>query len=211
MNNNPGDWIHLDVDSRAQLEDIVSRWQENGVNILKELTEHPWGNDELLVEGLDQHKLRLSAATNSHQYVYRVFVYGTLKYGFPNHHRNDGLLIDGEFRTEQKYSLYLVGERASPWLVEDRNYGCSVIGEMYEFDENDLQYMDHLERINQADGYVRKTISLVEGNTKQKHSAFAYLKSLDGLEQMRVSETIVQGPFDHYSSQHAGLYRARNK
>jgi gamma-glutamylaminecyclotransferase len=41
----------------------------------------------------------------------RVFVFGTLKQGFPNFHINRGRRVAGEFATGLAYPLYLVGER----------------------------------------------------------------------------------------------------
>jgi gamma-glutamylaminecyclotransferase len=40
-----------------------------------------------------------------------VFVFGTLKDGFPNHSENEGKKIVGRFMTRDKYPLYLIGER----------------------------------------------------------------------------------------------------
>lgn len=49
--------------------------------------------------------------------AHRVFVFGTLKEGFPNFAVNTGIRLSGNFETEDLYPLYLVGERHSPWLV----------------------------------------------------------------------------------------------
>ena len=49
---------------------------------------------------------------------HRVFVFGTLKEGFPNFATNRGRRIAGGFVTVQRYPLYLVGERFSPWLLD---------------------------------------------------------------------------------------------
>jgi hypothetical protein len=42
-----------------------------------------------------------------------VFIFGTLKEGFPNFGINRGTRVPGEFKTCAAYSLYLVGERHS--------------------------------------------------------------------------------------------------
>ena len=46
-----------------------------------------------------------------------VFVFGTLKEGYPNFATNRGRRIPGDFVTRERYPLYLMGERFSPWLV----------------------------------------------------------------------------------------------
>ncbi len=47
-----------------------------------------------------------------------VFVFGTLKQGFPNFATNRGCRVSetetGRYRTQQRYPLYLVGPRHSP-------------------------------------------------------------------------------------------------
>ena len=40
-----------------------------------------------------------------------LFVYGSLKEGFPNFHVNQGRRVPGEFRTVRPHPLYLVGGR----------------------------------------------------------------------------------------------------
>lgn len=47
-----------------------------------------------------------------------VFVFGTLKEGFPNFATNKGVRRGGDFVTASRYPLYLVGERCSPWLID---------------------------------------------------------------------------------------------
>ncbi|WP_039841607.1 gamma-glutamylcyclotransferase [Vibrio owensii] len=51
--------------------------------------------------------------------MHRVFVYGTLKEGFPNFKSNNGTRYQGKFTTLETYPLYLVGDRYSPWLILD--------------------------------------------------------------------------------------------
>ena len=56
-----------------------------------------------------------------------VFVFGTLKEGFPNFATNRGARVAGSFRTRAAYPLYLVGDRHVPWIGgvrrEDRPRG----------------------------------------------------------------------------------------
>ena len=57
-----------------------------------------------------------------------VFVFGTLKQGFPNFATNKGARVAGDFMTVERYPLYLVGERYSPWLVDAAGKGERVVG-----------------------------------------------------------------------------------
>src|SRR5688572_24027904 len=56
----------------------------------------------------------------------RVFVYGTLKEGFPNFGANTGTRVPGVFVTKERYPLYLVGERHSPWMINSPGEGKQV-------------------------------------------------------------------------------------
>lgn len=84
-----------------------------------------------------------------------VFVFGTLKEGFPNFTTNKGARVAGDFMTVERYPLYLVGERWSPWLVDAAGEGEQVVGQVFEVDEATLAAMDVLERIAEHDGYRR--------------------------------------------------------
>jgi gamma-glutamylaminecyclotransferase len=90
-----------------------------------------------------------------------VFVFGTLKQGFPNAATNRGARWPGNFRTEAAFPLYLVGERHVPWLLNAPGTGLPVIGEVYAVDEATLRDMDALERVGHPDGYVRQGITVV--------------------------------------------------
>ncbi len=133
-----------------------------------------------------------------------VFVFGTLKQGFPNHSINHGQLIDAACSTTQAYPLYLVGERYSPWLINDPGNGVKVQGELYAVNRNELAMMDELERTAFADGYRRipLEVTLSTGATRQ---AYCYVKS----PRQLASADIRLGPLDVYRLQHAQLYRSR--
>src|SRR5438132_9604523 len=93
-----------------------------------------------------------------------VFVFGTLKEGFPNFSPNRGTRIPGEFRTRVAYPLYLVGERHSPWLIDEPGQGLHVTGQIFRVNPQALAAMDALERVSEPDGYRRKVMEL-EGST----------------------------------------------
>jgi gamma-glutamylaminecyclotransferase len=136
-----------------------------------------------------------------------VFVFGTLKEGFPNFGANNGIRIPGKFVTAQRLPLYLVGERHSPWLVNAPGEGHQVAGQVYQVDHPALEQMDVLERVNEPEGYKRVSIEVVgqgASSCKSRH-VFASLKQP---EQFNLSSARL-GPLDEYTLEHAALYRGR--
>lgn len=72
---------------------------------------------------------------------HRVFVYGTLLRGEPNHWRLDGAGLLGAHRTDPCFRLYLLG--AYPGLTGGGE--MAVRGEIYEVDSACLRRLDRLE------------------------------------------------------------------
>lgn len=134
-----------------------------------------------------------------------VFVYGTLKQGFPNFSSNRGTRLPGDFTTVERYPFYLVGERHSPWLLNRAGNGERVTGQVFEVDSVALAGMDALERIAEADGYRRVELALMPTHGTHVITAFAYLKQAEHL----VSSDVRAGPLSEYTLEHAALYRSR--
>lgn len=136
-----------------------------------------------------------------------VFVFGTLKEGFPNFATNRGSRRPGTFKTTQRYPFYLVGERFSPWLLDDAGEGEQVVGQVYEVDQETLEAMDLLERVSEPDGYRRVLLEVAsdgpDGACVLK--AFAYLKQAGHF----IAAEARYGPFSEYTLEHAALYRSR--
>lgn len=76
-----------------------------------------------------------------------VFVYGTLKKGFPNAHYLDRSTFLGEFRTTTRYPLVVGGRYYSPYLLDLPNKGSKVKGEVYVVDDATLADLDYLENV----------------------------------------------------------------
>lgn len=133
-----------------------------------------------------------------------VFVFGTLKEGFPNFAVNAGKRVAGIFRTHERFPLYLVGDRHVPWMLDSAGEGERVAGELYEVDDATLAAMDRLERVSEPDGYRRVAIR-VHGEGHDSVEAFAYLKPASQLAAAQVRA----GPIAEYTREHARLYRAR--
>lgn len=137
----------------------------------------------------------------------RVFVFGTLKEGFPNFATNRGTRVAGRFRTLQRLPLYLVGERHVPWLLDAAGQGQQVMGQVFEVDADTLAAMDRLERVTEPDGYRRVLIDVVDDTpgASAPSTAYAYLKPAEQLH----ADLPRRGPLDEYTLAHAALYRPR--
>jgi gamma-glutamylaminecyclotransferase len=86
-----------------------------------------------------------------------LFVYGSLKAGFPNAHRNAGRRRPGVYCTVERHGLWLVGGRL-PCLFEPDGSGHRVRGELYEVTPEQLAAMDRFERVGEPGGYRRKPV-----------------------------------------------------
>ncbi|MEJ8810381.1 gamma-glutamylcyclotransferase family protein [Variovorax ureilyticus] len=136
-----------------------------------------------------------------------VFVFGTLKEGFPNAAINKGTRVPGDFMTVERYPLYLVGERYSPWLVDAPGEGERIVGQVFEVDEATLAAMDKLERITERDGYRRVMLEVEAPRDVRPETIWvhAYIKPR---EQFAVADARL-GPLKEYTHEHAALYRSR--
>ncbi|XP_057679260.1 gamma-glutamylaminecyclotransferase-like [Corythoichthys intestinalis] len=80
----------------------------------------------------------------------RVFVYGTLKRGQPNHFRmldksiGEAHLLASAVTTE-KFPLVIAGEYNIPFLLNLPSLGHRVHGEIYRVDEQLLNFLDDFE------------------------------------------------------------------
>ncbi len=84
-----------------------------------------------------------------------VFVYGTLKQGYRNHHWMRGTPCLGIARTVNRYALYL--EQRIPFLFKhEARY--TVSGELYQVDAEQLAHLDVLER--HPEWYTRERIAV---------------------------------------------------
>jgi gamma-glutamylaminecyclotransferase len=136
----------------------------------------------------------------------RLFVYGTLKEGFPNHHFNAGRRVPGIFKTRETFPLLVVklpNEDRAPWLVDQPGHGFQVVGEVFEIESDSLPAIDKLEEVGLPTGYVRHEIELEDGLAPGNSvRAFAYMKPPNHLQQCLAHE----GPFSKYTLQLATGY-----
>jgi len=136
----------------------------------------------------------------------RVFVFGTLKEGFPNFEKNKGIRFRGEFETQARYPLYLVGERHSPWLVLDKGNGHHIQGQVFTVTDDALAEMDKLERVSEPDGYRRIAITVRAKDASEAFVVSTYAKTVEQIDGADI-RTELPG---EYSIEHAAHYRSRN-
>ena len=136
-----------------------------------------------------------------------LFVYGTLKEGFPNFGVNGGVRVGRDARTRDRLPLYLVGERRVPWLLQQPGVGFQVVGQVFAVDGSALEAMDRLEGTNEADGYRKVTIEVerVVADQAAAQSVYCYLKLPSQLDESMERA----GPLEEYTLAHAALYRRR--
>lgn len=90
-----------------------------------------------------------------------MFVYGSLKAGFPNHGLLQGAQrVPGRFRTARPYPLLLAAGRL-PCLLDEPGHGLPVQGEVYQVDAPTLQALDRLERLGEPGGYRRVQVPVL--------------------------------------------------
>lgn len=123
--------------------------------------------------------------------VYKVFVYGTLKRGFPNFAKwmGDARFV-GEAVTVERWPLYVAGRRRVPYLLDNSGEGFAVNGELFEVDAAGLARVDILESVGQPGGYFRRQIKVAASG--QCLQAWVYLVS-------KVPEPVVEGPLACYA------------
>lgn len=95
--------------------------------------------------------------------VIRVFVYGTLLSGEPNHLVLDGARFVGEARTEPRFSLHDMGPY--PAMVADGEH--AIVGEVYEVRPPLLARLDRLE--GHPHFYRRSVIVLADATAAETY------------------------------------------
>lgn len=110
-----------------------------------------------------------------------VFVYGTLKRGYSNHHLLAGQAFQGEARTAPGFALFSLGSH--PGMVELPSDGGSVTGEVWSVDKRCLEQLDLLE--GTAEGlYRRGLVPLLEPFAGRGIEAYFCLESVEGRRRL---------------------------
>jgi gamma-glutamylaminecyclotransferase len=129
-----------------------------------------------------------------------LFVYGSLKEGFPNFHVNKGRRRPGDFQTVDALPLYLFRGRL-PCLLPQPGKGLKVRGQLFEVDATALGAMDVLERVGEAGGYARQRIQVAQAGDEpaQAIEAEVYMQSPELLDQPGAHV----GPLAEYTAKNA--------
>ena len=136
-----------------------------------------------------------------------LFVYGTLKQGFPNYLEWLGDPIKGRYKVERGFRLQLVGRRLAPCLYRDHSIKSSVYGELYRVSSaSNWVILDKLERTDEKDGYSREIITLINEIDQTKKMAWGYIKRTDDNVLNLSDQSLTE-----YLPEHASLYRSRNE
>jgi gamma-glutamylaminecyclotransferase len=133
-----------------------------------------------------------------------LFVYGSLKEGFPNFHVNQGRRLPGEFRTLRPYPLYLANGRL-PCLLPLAGQGLQVMGQLFEVTADALVRMDALERVGQPGGYARELIEVQRIDDPAAHAVSAFVYMQDPVLLDANGRHI--GPLELYTLEHARSLR----
>lgn len=107
-----------------------------------------------------------------------VFVYGSLKRGFHNHHFLRGQRFFGEARTQPVYRLLSLG--AYPGMVKTTDEGRSIRGELWEVDEPCRLMLDHLEGVDHGH-YACEEASLLPPFDQAPVLTYLYAREIAGL------------------------------
>lgn len=89
----------------------------------------------------------------------KVFVYGTLLSGEGNHRQLRGARVLAVRRTEPRYTLVSLG----PYPAMIAGGSTSVMGEVYDLDDDLVRALDHFEGVPSL--YRRERIRLLGGET----------------------------------------------
>jgi gamma-glutamylaminecyclotransferase len=123
--------------------------------------------------------------------IHRVFVYGTLKRGYPNSPLLEGSEFLGEAVTVLTYKAVTVpADNSFPVIMPDPS-GKPVAGEIYAVDDATLARLDQLEREGRSYDrmMIDATLSLSNGE-RFNTQAFVYVGRED-----RFGEMFARGPF----------------
>jgi gamma-glutamylaminecyclotransferase len=119
--------------------------------------------------------------------MHRVFVYGTLKRGYPNFDGNmDAARFVGDFRTCERYPLVVGGPWCSVYLLDEPGQGHQVRGEVFEIDDEALKVLDRLEATHLPDGYRRVECATEALDGAETSRAWVYLRQrrhVDGIHE----------------------------
>jgi 5-formyltetrahydrofolate cyclo-ligase len=134
-------------------------------------------HDIVLPEILTESGLRRLAPGGSRSGRHLLFVFGTLKKGFPLHDKG---LAEASFLgtalTVHPYPMFVAGAWFAPMMIEREGEGETVVGELYEIDDETLQRLDALESVGKP-GNFRTRLPVAQTGGGPTMQAYAYVKA----------------------------------
>lgn len=129
-----------------------------------------------------------------------LFVYGSLKQGFPNFAVNQGCRVAGEFKTLLRHPFFLIRGQL-PCLLPADGSGSQVLGQVFEVSEDDLVAMEALERVGEPGGYRRVEIEVLAADNPASSALRAQACLQDPALLAQPGAHI--GPIEGYTLDHA--------
>ena len=115
----------------------------------------------------------------------RIFVYGTLKRGYPNFDVGmDGTEFVGEYRTIERYPLVIGGPWFTPNLIDEPGTGHQVTGEVFTATDEAVAFLDRFETTHIPTGYRRVERSFESLQGSEVTSAWVYVRDRANIEQI---------------------------
>lgn len=108
--------------------------------------------------------------------THKVFVYGTLKRGFPNYHYMAGATFLAEATTVDAYPLVVGGTYFTPYLIPEKGIGNNVNGELWDVPEAMMPALDELEATHLPNGYRRTLIPVMPARGGEPVKAWTYFR-----------------------------------
>jgi gamma-glutamylaminecyclotransferase len=106
-----------------------------------------------------------------------IFVFGTLKRGFPLHSPAlDGARYLGVSRTVERWPMLVAGKWFAPMMLPQQGRGVRVEGELYAVTRPQLDAIDRIESVGKP-GNLRRSIVVGPKNGGLRTKAFVYMNS----------------------------------
>lgn len=157
--------IHLWEDS-SSLKTILEKRSSRGMQTLLSAT-YPIDLISVVHSNHTLKRLLKDSITvflpSSKMLTFKLFVYGTLKEGFTNHHYLKEATFLGKGQTRLRYPMILK-HPAFPYLINKPKEGLHVHGELYEVNYQTLLAIDKLE--GTPEHYTRREIEIVKNNNE---------------------------------------------
>ena len=113
-----------------------------------------------------------------------VFVYGTLKRGFPLFEKGlAGAKYLGDVRTVAPYPLFIAKEFYGPVMLDKAGDGLIVHGELFDVAAEDLSVLDELESVGAA-GSFRSSVEVEPRSGGLRVRAIGFMKDESWLEPL---------------------------